>query len=221
VVGNSGTLTGAGLGAIIDDHDAVFRFHHAPLHRFETDVGVKTSFQVNEAQTAQTALYPSSGVHVHHTSQPMYITTPARPCFDRLPHRLSSLLTLTHSTQVLDQYWLDTLMANEAAPLEAKWWAEDATLLLWSPFSQEAFTQLRQLYPTSSIALLSRNLLHVATSAAATMRARLQTALGTPLPTHGPWQSSMWCASPSRHSSRRSWAEYPLVRWGGELNGLG
>ena len=82
VVGDSGTLSGAGLGGAIDDHDAVFRFHRAPLHRHETDVGVKTSFQV------------------------------------------------------LDQYWLDILMANEAGPLEAKWWAEDATLVLWSPFSQ-------------------------------------------------------------------------------------
>jgi hypothetical protein len=121
---------------------------------------------------------------------------------------------------VLDQYWLDTLMANEAGPLEAKWWAEDATLLLWSPFSQEAFTQLRQLYPTSSIALLSRNLLHVATSAAATMRARLQTAFGTPFPTHAPWQSSMWCASRHNTGSRRGWAEYPLVRRGSRLNDL-
>eukprot|EP00976_Prorocentrum_cordatum_P054088 1091017-Prorocentrum_minimum.AAC.1 len=33
-------------GGAIDDHDVVFRFHHAPTLRFERDVGSKTNFQV-------------------------------------------------------------------------------------------------------------------------------------------------------------------------------
>lgn len=49
-------------------------------------------------------------------------------------------------------------MNNKNELAEARWWSDEATLVLWSPFSQEAYVQLRQLYPTNSIVFLSRNL---------------------------------------------------------------
>jgi hypothetical protein len=120
IVGNSGSLVNSRLGAQIDEHDVVFRFHNAPTHRYENDVGSKMQFQV------------------------------------------------------LDHYWMETLMSSEGGATDARWWSDDATLMLWSPYSQEAFVQLRQLYPTSSIVFLSHHLVTAATSAAKRMKARIE-----------------------------------------------
>mmetsp|Transcript_10470 Transcript_10470/g.19807 ORF Transcript_10470/g.19807 Transcript_10470/m.19807 type:complete len:447 (-) Transcript_10470:152-1492(-) len=46
VVGNSGDLTGSGLGAEIDAHSAVFRINDGPTRGHERDVGTKTTFRV-------------------------------------------------------------------------------------------------------------------------------------------------------------------------------
>mmetsp|Transcript_49733 Transcript_49733/g.158830 ORF Transcript_49733/g.158830 Transcript_49733/m.158830 type:complete len:920 (-) Transcript_49733:66-2825(-) len=125
VVGNSGSLVNTNFGNAIDEHTAVFRFHNAPTHRFEADVGSKTTFQV------------------------------------------------------LDQFWTEQLMGGENGPQDVRWWVEEATLLLWSSFSQEAYAQLRQLFPTSSIMYMSRNLVHTAGSAAEKMQARIEETMKT------------------------------------------
>ncbi|KAK3268043.1 glycosyltransferase 29 protein [Cymbomonas tetramitiformis] len=125
VVGNSGSLVNSNLGNAIDDHDAVFRFHNAPTHHFEADVGSKTQFQV------------------------------------------------------LDHYWLETLLSHENGPQEARWWVEDATLVLWSLYSQEGYIQLRQLFPTSPIVYLSRNLVTIMASAAERMKMRIEDTMQT------------------------------------------
>ena len=46
VVGNSGSLANGKFGEEIDHHSAVFRVHNAPTHRFEADVGSKTTYQI-------------------------------------------------------------------------------------------------------------------------------------------------------------------------------
>ena len=45
VVGSSGRLAGASLGGIIDGHDSIIRFNHAPVRGYESDVGSRTSFR--------------------------------------------------------------------------------------------------------------------------------------------------------------------------------
>ena len=46
IVGNSGSLYGAGFGAEIDAMDAVFCINYAPINGFERDVGSKVTFEV-------------------------------------------------------------------------------------------------------------------------------------------------------------------------------
>eukprot|EP00898_Chlorokybus_atmophyticus_P001584 jgi/Chlat1/2426/Chrsp17S02675 len=124
VVGNSGSLINSELGGNIDEADAVFRIHNAGTHRFESDVGSKTTFQV------------------------------------------------------LNHFWTEMLMRGEEnGPQDARWWVEEATLVLYSQHSQEAYVQLRQLFPTSSIIYLSRNLAAFADAAALKITSRIDEAL--------------------------------------------
>eukprot|EP00238_Polyblepharides_amylifera_P015910 CAMPEP_0196584442 /NCGR_PEP_ID=MMETSP1081-20130531/47083_1 /TAXON_ID=36882 /ORGANISM="Pyramimonas amylifera, Strain CCMP720" /LENGTH=627 /DNA_ID=CAMNT_0041905647 /DNA_START=254 /DNA_END=2138 /DNA_ORIENTATION=- len=46
VVGSSGALAGAGHGSIIDSHDIVLRFNHAPTLSHQDHVGSKTTFRI-------------------------------------------------------------------------------------------------------------------------------------------------------------------------------
>jgi len=46
VVGNSGNLRGSAYGALIDQHDYIFRMNTAPTKGFERDVGARTTHHV-------------------------------------------------------------------------------------------------------------------------------------------------------------------------------
>ncbi|KAJ8978176.1 hypothetical protein NQ317_009664 [Molorchus minor] len=50
IVASAGALKNSNLGAIIDSHDLVLRFNHAPVKGFEKDVGKKTTIRVLNSQ---------------------------------------------------------------------------------------------------------------------------------------------------------------------------
>jgi len=125
VVGPAGSLAGTGFGDQIDSASAVFRVNNAPTHRYESDVGSKTTFQV------------------------------------------------------INQFWTEMLMNAGESPQDAKWWIEDATLVLTSPYSQESFVLLRQLFPVSSIVFMSRNLFNIGSTISDKMRIRIEETMST------------------------------------------
>eukprot|EP00193_Tetraselmis_chui_P001248 CAMPEP_0177754712 /NCGR_PEP_ID=MMETSP0491_2-20121128/2157_1 /TAXON_ID=63592 /ORGANISM="Tetraselmis chuii, Strain PLY429" /LENGTH=859 /DNA_ID=CAMNT_0019270117 /DNA_START=493 /DNA_END=3072 /DNA_ORIENTATION=- len=120
VVGPAGNLAGSGFGDQIDSTSAVFRINNAPTHRFQNDVGSKTTFQV------------------------------------------------------INQFWTEMLMNSGEGPQDAKWWYEEATLVLWSHYSQESYVLLRQLFPVSGVVFMSRNLVSIGASISDRMRSRIQ-----------------------------------------------
>uniref|UniRef100_A0A1B6CPZ8 beta-galactoside alpha-(2,6)-sialyltransferase n=1 Tax=Clastoptera arizonana TaxID=38151 RepID=A0A1B6CPZ8_9HEMI len=50
IITNSGAFTGSRLGPLIDNHDLVLRFNHAPTKGYELDVGSKTSIRILNSQ---------------------------------------------------------------------------------------------------------------------------------------------------------------------------
>ena len=52
MVGGSESLLGSGLGALIDDHTAVFRVGDNPTRGHEQDVGARTSARRQSPETA-------------------------------------------------------------------------------------------------------------------------------------------------------------------------
>ncbi|BES97638.1 Glycosyltransferase family 29 (sialyltransferase) [Nesidiocoris tenuis] len=52
IVSNAGALNGSNLGRIIDSHDLVLRFNHAPTIGYEKDVGKKTTIRILNSQVA-------------------------------------------------------------------------------------------------------------------------------------------------------------------------
>lgn len=61
LVGNSGSLTGKGLGPAIDDHDVVVRLNQAPTKGYASDVGKKATFRLlNSLWTGLYATVPNS-----------------------------------------------------------------------------------------------------------------------------------------------------------------
>lgn len=50
IVSNSGALNGSKLGQLIDSHDLVLRFNHAPTKNYESDVGSKTTIRILNSQ---------------------------------------------------------------------------------------------------------------------------------------------------------------------------
>ncbi|KAF6203875.1 hypothetical protein GE061_002210 [Apolygus lucorum] len=50
IVSNAGALNGSNLGQIIDSHDLVLRFNHAPTTGYEKDVGTKTTIRILNSQ---------------------------------------------------------------------------------------------------------------------------------------------------------------------------
>lgn len=50
VVASSGALSGSNLGKLIDSHELVLRFNHAPTVGYETDVGTKTNVRILNSQ---------------------------------------------------------------------------------------------------------------------------------------------------------------------------
>ncbi|CAH1271668.1 ST6GALNAC1 [Branchiostoma lanceolatum] len=59
VVGNGGSLKGAGAGSDIDGHDFVFRVNRAVTSGYESDVGTRTSFYFFTVNTLLGTLQPS------------------------------------------------------------------------------------------------------------------------------------------------------------------
>jgi len=53
LVGNSGSVLGSSWGAEIDGHDAVMRINYAPIDKWETDVGSKTTYDFSNRENAR------------------------------------------------------------------------------------------------------------------------------------------------------------------------
>ncbi|XP_046393060.1 beta-galactoside alpha-2,6-sialyltransferase 1 [Ischnura elegans] len=57
IVTNAGSLFGSELGGLIDSHDAVLRFNHAPTVGYESDVGSKTTLRIVNSQVVSKARF--------------------------------------------------------------------------------------------------------------------------------------------------------------------
>ncbi|XP_014271557.1 beta-galactoside alpha-2,6-sialyltransferase 1 isoform X1 [Halyomorpha halys] len=57
IVSNAGALNSSGLGRIIDSHELVLRFNHAPTKGFEDDVGKKTTIRILNSQVVSRAQF--------------------------------------------------------------------------------------------------------------------------------------------------------------------
>ncbi|XP_071442417.1 beta-galactoside alpha-2,6-sialyltransferase 1 [Hetaerina americana] len=57
IVTNAGSLFGSDLGGLIDSHDAVLRFNHAPTIGYESDVGSKTTLRIVNSQVVSKARF--------------------------------------------------------------------------------------------------------------------------------------------------------------------
>jgi len=60
IVGNSGVLRGAGWGAHIDAHEAVFRMNYAPMDGYQHDVGMRVTYDLCNKENT---LLLARGVH--------------------------------------------------------------------------------------------------------------------------------------------------------------
>mmetsp|Transcript_30490 Transcript_30490/g.72600 ORF Transcript_30490/g.72600 Transcript_30490/m.72600 type:complete len:874 (-) Transcript_30490:139-2760(-) len=94
-------------------------------------------------------------------------------------HRFEADAGTKTTFQIVNQFWAEMLMNSGDGPQDVKWWFEDATLVLTSPYSQESFILLRQLFPMSSVVFMSRALSAAGWSATERMRSRIQETMGT------------------------------------------
>ena len=70
-------------------------------------------------------------------------------------------------------------MNSETNPQDVKWVTDDAALVLWSSFSQEAYVQLRNIMPAHETYFLSRNLMENMNAFAQESKLRLQEGMQT------------------------------------------
>ena len=56
IVGNSGTMLSKNQGEEIDSHEAVLRINYPPIHRFEKNVGSKTTYDFSNRENARRML---------------------------------------------------------------------------------------------------------------------------------------------------------------------
>ena len=79
----------------------------------------------------------------------------------------------------LDATALDLLVnqGGEHALEETDWWSQEATLLLWSMFSQEAYVRLREEFPQLSVYFLSPSFAAFVASTAGVLKERIERAL--------------------------------------------
>lgn len=80
--------------------------------------------------------------------------------------------------QVLNQFWAEELLKG-GEKASASWVHESANLVLWSPYSQEAYLELREKFPGMSVTLMNPQFTQSAISAVRLMQRRVEEVMGT------------------------------------------